>query len=133
MKSGLTSATEATIGLFALTFDGYAYTEKMWQHRPERAAELREQLHTSGRLSAYAEENFAVNFLMHRDFYSWKHLPENLSPVWYQMLWLYLHLYRTPVPTAFRHADLYQQWQQRPKGAAEAAAAEIRMILSRHH
>jgi len=84
----------------------------------------------SSRFYLKAEENFAMNSYLHRSFHHSGYLPEANTDRWYDMVFLYLHLYRLPVPVAHQHS-LYSEWAGRPKGAAESAAAEIRLILRR--
>lgn len=133
MRTSLTPETEQTIINLAHSFDGYAYAGQVWLSGDEgrlheELADRYKKLRTTGRFWLRPEDNFAVNFYLHRTFHHWGHLPETRSPEWYDMLLLYLHLYRLPVANAYRHAALYPAWASRLKGSAEAAAAEIRLL-----
>jgi hypothetical protein len=135
MSSMLSSGIEQTIINLAHSFDGYAYAKQVW-YNPDQEVyttlnERLAQVQESGKFFVRVEDNLAVNFYLHRTFHHWGWLPEAHSSHWYDMLFLYLHLYRTPVPEAHRHPELYAKWQNRPKGSAEAAAAEIRQVLRR--
>lgn len=135
MSTNLTSESEQTIINLGHAFDGYAYAVKVW-HSPEAGGHTAlgqrlKQVQESGRLFLNASDNFAINFYLHRGFHHQGWLPEARSPHWYDMLFFYLHLYRTPIPTAHQHPGMGMSWINRPKGAAEAAAAEIRQILRR--
>ncbi|QNE42030.1 hypothetical protein F1C16_20630 (plasmid) [Hymenobacter sp. NBH84] len=134
MSTNLTSETEKTIISLGHAFDGYAYAGKVW-NTPE--AEIHTvlgqrlmQVQESGRLFLNASDNFATNFYLHRSFHHWGWLPAAKSAEWYTMLFFYLHLYRITVPQAQRH-ESHTIWANRPIGAAETAAAEIRQILRR--
>lgn len=134
MLTGLATETEQTIINLSHVFDGYAYAVKVW-HSPEAGGltalgQRLKQVQESGRLFLNASDNFATNFYLHRTFHHWGWLPGAKSPEWYTMLFFYLHLYRIPVPVAHRH-ESHAIWVSRPKGAAEAAAAEIRQLLQR--
>ena len=135
METGLTPRTDQTIINLAHAFDGYAYAKQALHTSDEgfheilgkRMLEVKE----SGKLFLSASDNFATNYYLHRNFHHCGWLPGAKSPEWYIMLFFYLHLYRIPVPAAYRHASAYGEWARRPKGAAEAAATEIRQVLSR--
>lgn len=72
-----------------------------------------------------------VNFFLHRSFHHTGWLPEAYTEHWYYMVYLYLHNYRLSAPEKYRHSSMAKEWEQRPQGSAEAAAAEIRKILMR--
>lgn len=134
MNPGLTTETELAILNLAHAFDGYAYAEQVWR-TPEKEihatlGQRMMQVQESGRLFLKAEDNFATNFYLHRTFHHWGWLPSAKSTEWYTMIFLYLHLYRIPVPSPHRH-ELHAAWASRPKGAAESAAAELRGLLRR--
>ena len=133
MNTGLSPETDQTIINLAHAFDGYAYAEKAWQLAEERVrstlAERLQQMQQTGLLAVRVADNSAVNFYLHRMFHHWGWLPEARSPHWYDMLFLYLHLYRAPIHAAHQHPAMYMSWANRAKGAAEAAAAEIRQTL----
>ena len=133
MNSGLTPKTRQTVVNLAHAFDGYACVAREWPTTSGLDA-LRHhwsQLQETGCLFNRLENNFAVNFYLHRGFHHQGYLPEEKSSDWYGMVFLYLHLYRQPIPEAYRHPSLYGGWANRPKGSAEAAAAEIRQMLRR--
>lgn len=132
MSSALTTEARQILILFSSVFDGYRYAEHRWQ-LTEAAVhpilnEKWHQVQESSCLLVRAEDNFALNFYIHRTFRHWGELP-TAGPAWYDMLFLYLHLYRLPVPVEYRRAAEYTQWINRRKGAAEAAAAEVRQLL----
>lgn len=132
MNTELSQSTEQTIINLGHAFDGYAYAVKVW-HSPEAGTHTvlgqhLAQVQESGRLFLNASDNFATNFYLHRTFRHWGWLPAVKTAEWYTMLFFYLHLYRVPVPVAHRH-ESFISWASRPKGAAEAAAAEIRAVL----
>ncbi|WP_143164265.1 hypothetical protein [Hymenobacter daecheongensis] len=131
MNTGLTSTTEQTIIEFAHAFDGYRYAEKVWLGQHPNGAKYLNLLRETGKLPAKAEDGLTVNFLLHRGFHHQGWLPEAQFVDWYDMLYLYLHLYRLPIPSVYRHTALYGKWANRTKGSAEAAAAEIRQLLRR--
>jgi len=134
MNSGLTPETEQTIINLAHAFDGYAYAERHWQAEGSGQQTLLQrwqQIQESNRFFLDPEVNFAVNFYMHRGFRHQGFLPELRSAQWFDMALLYLHLYRLPISQEGRHTEFYKSWAHRPKGAAEAAAAEIRQVLRR--
>jgi hypothetical protein len=135
MNSGLTSETTQTIINFGNAFDWHAYAQKVWPGCDTgvlhaRMGEKVKYLRKAFRLHVKAEENFASNSYLHRLFHHWGYLPEANTEYWYDMAFLYLHLYRLPIPVAYQHS-LYNDWVMRPKGAAETAAAEIRLVLRR--
>ena len=84
----------------------------------------------SGRFFLKAADNFATNFYLHRTFHHWGWLPAAKSTEWYTMIFLYLHLYRIPIPSAHRH-ESHAVWASRRTGDTESAAAEIRLTLRR--
>ena len=133
MNTGLTSNADQTIINLAHAFDGYAYVEREWPTAggPDALRHQWSQLQETGRLFSRSENNFAINFYLHRTFHHWGYLPEAKTSDWYSMAFLYLHLYRLPVPESYRHPSLYQGWASRPQGSAEVAAAEIRQALRR--
>ena len=135
MNTGLTPKTDQTIINLAHAFDGYAYAKQSWQLPEERVhsalAERLQQMQQTGRLAVRVADNFAINFYLHRSFHHQGWLPEARSSHWHDMLFFYLHLYRAPVPEAHRKTGMYSDWANRPKGSAEAAAAEIRQLLRR--
>lgn len=116
----------------ALQFDGYAYANSL--HVEPQASKahldaLLNRVQSTGKFSITPAENFAANFYLHRCFYSHGYLPEKSTAMWYDMVLFYLHLYRQPVPAAFKKFS--HGWEHRSKGAAERTAAEIRLILHR--
>ena len=136
MNTGLTSETAQTIINFGNAFDWYAYAQKVWPGCDTgtlhaRMGERVKHMKESSRFFLKAEDNFAINSYLHRNFHHWGHLPEANTEYWYDMAFLYLHLYRLPVPATHQHS-LHDNWVRRPKGAAEAAAAEIRQALRRN-
>jgi hypothetical protein len=135
MDTGLSDATEQAIINLAYAFDGYAYAKESWRLTEERVhstlGERLKQIQQTGRMAVRVADNLAVNFYLHRMFHHWGYLPQASSPYWYDMLFFYLHLYRAPMPVAHQRPGMYQSWANRPKGSAEAAAAEIRQYLSR--
>ena len=135
MDTGFSSEIDQTIINLAHAFDGYVYANQVLHISDDGFHEVLGkrmiQVQESGRLFLKAEDNFATNYYLHRNFHHQGWLPEAKSPQWYTMLFFYLHLYRTPVPMAFRQASLYADWARRPKGAAEAAATEIRQAMRR--
>jgi hypothetical protein len=135
MNSGLTSETTQTVINFGNAFDWYAYAQKVWPNFDTGALhgkmyEKIKYLKESSRFYTRAEENFAINSYLHRSFHHSGYLPEANTDSWFDMIFLYLHLYRLPVPAAHQHS-LHSEWVKRSKGAAEAAAAEIRQVLRR--
>ena len=136
MNTGLTAETTQTIINLGHAFNWYAYARKTWPGRDDAAlhAAMGQQLQhlkASSKLYLRADENFAVNSYLHRNFHHWGYPPTAHTDYWDAMVFLYLHLYRLPVSTEYRHL-LYAGWVSRPKGAAEAAAAEIRQVLRRN-
>ena len=135
MNSGLTPDTDQTVINLAHAFDGYACTRQVWNTPEEEVhtvlGQRMMQVQQSGRLFQKAEDNFATNFYLHRTFHHWGWLLSVKSAKWYDMLFYYLHLYRLPIPEAHRHTTMHQGWARRPKGTAEAAAAEIRQTIRR--
>jgi hypothetical protein len=135
MNSGLTPETAQTLINFGNAFDWYAYAQKVGPDCGTGAlhgkmGEKIKYIKETSRLHLKAEDNFAVNSYLHRSFHHSGYLPEANTDTWYDMVFLYLHLYRLPVQAAHQH-PLHSEWVKRPKGAAEAAAAEIRQVLRR--
>lgn len=134
MSIKLTPATEQTIISLGLAFDGYTYARNTLITHYEGVHEILSRRMTevqdTCRLLVNDSDNFAVNNYLHRNYQNMGGMPELHSVQWYTMLFFYLHLYRIPVPEAYRYAS-YDEWAQRPAGAAEAAAREIRQVLSR--
>ena len=135
MNTGLSDETTQTIINLGHVFDWHGYARTTWVGRDDAAlhAEMGkrvQQMKTTSKLSVRAEENFAVNAYLHRNFHHGGHPPEANTEYWFDMLFLYLHLYRLPVPLLHRHS-LHTSWASRAKGAAESAAAEIRQVLRR--
>jgi hypothetical protein len=134
MNTGLAPEVELTIVTCALRFDGYNYAEVQHpgvEHPHAGLAALLRNAQVTGKFSTRSMENFAANFYLHRCFHGHGTLPAQFAPEWYDMVFYYLHLYRVPTPAIYRHAST-TEWDQRPKGAAERAAAEIRFLLRRH-
>ena len=134
MSTNLSPQAEQAILHLGHAFDGYTYAQQVWQAGEEHHKQLEVRLNqvlTTGRLFLRAADNFAVNFYLHRSFHHWGNLPLADSPHWCTMVFFYLHLYRVPVPEAHRHPGMYPNWAKRPKGSAEATAAEIRQLLRR--
>lgn len=134
MNTGLTPEDELTIITCALRFDGYDYAEAHYtgaDHPHSGLATLLRNAQATGKFSTRPLENFGANFYLHRCFYGHGTLPAQFTPEWYDMALYYLHLYRTPTPVVHRHTSA-PEWNQRPKGAAEGAAAAIRSLLRRH-
>jgi hypothetical protein len=115
-------------------FDGYAWaqTQRDWNEDGPGylAKQLYEPFKRTRRLPADSAATLALNFYLHRNFHHWGHLPGRDLVEWSEMILLYLHTYRMPTPQQFRH-ELAQAWEQRSKGAAEAAASEIRSLVIR--
>lgn len=135
----LSTEAESILLSFSSLFNGYTYAKQQWgltgQPMHQRFGELLHQASITGRLSPRPADNFAANFYLYRmfRFTSWDGLPPAYTPEWYNMLLYYLHLYRTPVPTGYPTEDEagFRNWAARPKGAAEATAAELRRLLMR--
>lgn len=131
--TGLTPETEETISACAHRFDGYAYAKAHLPHQGTWGSEfhiLLGKAQTTGKFSVNPLENFAANYYLHRGFHGHNVLPTQFSPTWYDMVLYYLHLYRLPTPEVHRHVSA-GDWDRRPKGAAERAAAELRTLLRR--
>lgn len=136
MESGydLTEATRQLLIQHANRFDGYAWAKA--QGDPAGGGpgylgkHLYEPFRQTRRVPVSPDAALALNFYLHRLFYHWGHLPGTGNAEWMEMVLLYLHTYRLPTPPKLRH-ELAREWEQRPKGAAEAAAAEIRALLMR--
>lgn len=122
---------------FSGLFNGYIYAEQHWKLTDapmhERFDELLQQATATGAMSPRPADNFAVNFYQHRMFRHWGYLPAAYTPHWYTMVLYYLHLYRSPVPAGYPTEEEAgpRSWAARDKGAAEATAAEIRLLLMR--
>lgn len=133
-STGLTPEAELTVINCALRFDGYAYAQASTLVAEKAQGVLPTLLgkaQSTGKFSTYPTENFAANYYLHRCFYGQGTLPTQFTQEWYDMVLYYLHLYRLPTPPAHCHASA-TDWDHRSKGAAERAAAEIRMLLRRH-
>jgi hypothetical protein len=128
MNTGLTDEAESTISVCAHRFDGYAYAKA---HSGTELLTLLNNAQLTGKFSIQPLENFAANFYLHRSFHGQGTLPTQFTPEWYDMALFYLHLYQLPTPIVLRHTSA-SDWDRRPKGAAERAAAEIRSLLRRH-
>lgn len=133
----LTPEAQRWICCFAGTFNGYTYAEQQWglteQPMHQRFGELLREASSTGRLSPRTADNFAANFYQYRMFRHWGYLPAAHTPDWYNMVLYYLHLYRTPIPAGYPTGEESgpHSWAARPKGAAEATAAELRRLLMR--
>ncbi|GAA4365856.1 hypothetical protein GCM10023185_36530 [Hymenobacter saemangeumensis] len=135
MNTGLSPEATQTIINLGHAFNWYAYAQKKWPGLDDAGlhaemGQMLQHLKTSAKLYLRADDNFAVNSYLHRTFHHWGSPPEAHTDYWYDMAFLYLHLYRIPVSPDYRHL-LYTGWVSRPKGAAEAAAAELRQVLRR--
>lgn len=132
METGLTTTTDHSLTSLGHVFDGYAYAREVWQCpeaevHPTLEKRLR-HVQETGRLFVKQADNLATNFFLHRMFHHWGWLPSARSPEWYTMLYFYLHLYRFPISPTQKFVG-QSDWINRPKGSAEAAAAEIRLAL----
>ncbi len=131
---GLSEPIEQLLIDQAHRFDGYAWARADGDPKGGGPNYLNERLYqpfqTTLRVPVDPAEALALNFYLHRNFHHWGNLPGPGGADWMQMVLLYLHTYRLPTPKAFRH-ELAASWEQRPKGSAEAAAAEIRAALTR--
>lgn len=129
----LAESTEIFLINHALRVDGYAWALAQGAPDGARPKFLIERLYqpfrTTRRIPADPDAALALNFCLHRRFYHYGQLPGYGDTQWWEMCLLYLHTYRLPTPSAFRHSRFALQWEQRPKGSAEAAAAEIRSLL----
>lgn len=132
METGLTPDTEQRLLSLGHLFDGYAYARAVWHCQEEDVhPTLKERLRhvqQTGRLFLSTTDNLATNFYLHRQFHHWGWLPAVKSPEWYTMLYFYLHLYRVPLSATQQFVN-NSEWLHRPKGSAEAAAAEVRCAL----
>lgn len=134
MNSNLTQDTEKAITNCAHRFDGYAYYEtvkKPGVEAPAYIAEAQRYFNSTGKLFGSPLKNMLANFILHRQFHHWGWLPEAYSNEWYYMVYLYLHTYRLSTPEKYKHSSSAIDWESRPQGSAEAAAAEIRKMLMR--
>lgn len=134
MDSKLTHETERAIINCAHRFDGYAYYETVKKPGVEAPAYLDEAqryFNSTGKLFNSPVKNMLVSFFLHRQFHHWGWLPSAYTEHWYYMVYLYLHTYRLPTPDKYINNSMAKEWDQRPQGAAEAAAAEIRKMLMR--
>lgn len=129
--------TEPTLQLLvhhAHRFDGYAWaqTQRDWNDDGPGylASRLYEPFQRTRRIPVDSAAALALNFYLHRSFHHSGYLPVPDQVEWTEMILLYLHTYRLPTPPKFRHISS-QDWEQRPKGTAEAAASEIRSLLIR--
>ncbi|OGX90674.1 hypothetical protein [Hymenobacter coccineus] len=129
MDTLLTEPTEQIILAFAHALDGYAYAAHRWPGQEREARQPLTAFLKDGRFAPDVVDNFAANFLLHRDFYSHGHLPSANTPNWYAMAFFYLHLYHLSVPEPWRHPQLYSGWAKLTTEARESAAAEIRELL----
>ena len=134
METGLTPDTEQRLLSLGHVFDGYAYARAVWHCQEEEVhPTLKERLRhvqQTGRLGWSTMDNLATNFYLHRMFHHWGWLPAAKSPEWYTMLYFYVHLYRVPLSATQKFVN-DSEWLRRPKGSAEAAAAEVRFALRR--
>ena len=134
LGTGLGNEAMLTIGTCALRFDGYAYAKAHLPHPGswgDNFQALVGKARATGKFSPTPLENFGANYYLHRGFHGQGSLPVRFSPEWYDMAFYYLHLYRLPTPIVYRHESA-DDWDQRPKGAAERAAAELRALMRRH-
>ena len=133
-ENDLTEAAQQLVINHALRFDGYAWAKA--QGAPDGGGpaylgkRLYEPFRQSGRIPIDPATALALNFCLHRNFYHSGQLPGPGNREWVEMVLLYLHTYRLPTPPVFRHR-LADEWDQRPKGSAEALAAEMRQLLAR--
>jgi hypothetical protein len=134
METGLTTDTEHSLLSLGQVFDGYAYAREVWHCREEEVHptlnKRLQQVQETRKLFLKPADNLATNFYLRRMFHHWGWLPAAKSPEWYTMLYFYLHLYRIPL-SATQQFVSESEWLRRPKGTAEAAAAEIRFALRR--
>jgi hypothetical protein len=134
MDTKFTYETERAIINCAHRFDGYAYYETVKKPGVEAPAYLdkaQSYFNSTGKLFGSSVKNMLVNFFLHRQFHHWGWLPSAYSGHWYYMVYLYLHTYRLPTPEKYSNSSMAKDWEQRPQGTAEAAAAEIRKMLMR--
>jgi hypothetical protein len=134
METGLTPDTEHRLLSLGQVFDGYAYARGVWHCQEEEVhPTLKKRLQhvqETGKLFLQPTDNLATNFYLHRMFHHWGWLPATKSKEWYTMLYFYLHLYRVPLSVTQQFVS-ESDWLRRPKGSAEAAAAEVRFVLRR--
>ena len=136
MSTSLTKKAEQAIISLGHVFNVHTYARQVWlsddeSRLQEEMAARYQKIRGGGHFWLRPEDNFVVNLYLHRMFHHRGYLPEARSPEWYEMVLLYLHLYRVPVLGAHRHNTSYPDWAGRPKGSAEATASEIRLLLSR--
>lgn len=127
--TGLSAQTQHTLTLCAHRFDGYEYAHQTSKDPGELLQKLWQHVQ-SGTFHLKPEDNLAVNFYVHRSFRHQGFFAPQRTPAWYSVLFLYLHLYRQPLPTKLQREPGELEWQARAKGSAEAAAAEIRSLLT---
>ena len=130
MSTYLSPDAERTLTAFAAAFDGAAYAHLRWARRAI-PVHLLTAYHQSGALPTYPPDCFALNTLLHQRFHANGYLPLGHTPPWHAMLFLYLHLYRQPLPEEWRHKDHYPAWASTPPETTEAVAAELRLLLAR--
>ena len=130
----LADRTRQLLIVHAHRFDGYAWANTQAGGNaggPEYLAErLYKPFQNSRRIPTDPAAALALNYYLHRNFYHWGYLPGPRQVEWMEMIFLYLHTYRLPTPKVFRHQSA-KEWEKRPQGAAEAAAAEIRSLMMR--
>jgi hypothetical protein len=130
----LANQTQKLLIVHAHRFDGYAWAKTQAGGNEGGPDYLEERLYKpfrqSRRIPTGPAAALALNYYLHRNFHHWGYLPGPSQVEWMEMVLLYLHTYRLPTPTEFRHQSA-QDWERRPHGAAEAAAAEIRSLMMR--
>ena len=124
---------ESILMACALRFDGYAYHEL--RNRGDGRWDF---MLVTDRLVATREfpsddlECFAAYFALQRYLGKWGGeycTPHSDEHIVYRLL--FLHLYRTEIPVAFRMRGYYESWEEEYKPRREELAARIRRTFRR--
>ncbi len=128
-ESGLSHDTLETVRNCAYRANMDLYNEDMKREAASRASACYHRIASDGSLSHKQVENLLAFVYAHRCLHHAGHWWEAGSSDWFATCWLYLHLYRDEVPPEQANAQVVAGWKARPKGRAEAAAAEIRQKI----
>ena len=128
----LTEEDERVLILCALRFDGWQYLRAIGEpdndFRP-----LVEPVVETQQLHSEESNNFAAFFALQRYLHKWGgEMEPDESPVRQAFYHLFLHMYRRPVPDAFRSDEYANPWSELSDERIEKVAGTVRQALRVH-
>ncbi len=119
-----------TMVICSLRFDGYRWLEERGGETQGGFSRYVDPVVQTLRLYAEEEANFAVCFALQRHLCKWG--GETLPPEHREHAawrYLFLHLYRQPVPACYRLDEYVNRWERERVHVAEEHAAQVRAAL----